>query len=385
MYDVLAAGPVSLSSTYTTSIQHHHAMEPHATVAAWTGDHVTLYTVTQGTPLVVSRMAHTLGVDAAKIHVVNPYVGGAFGGKWGNWAHTPLTAAAARSLGRPVKTLLTREEVFTVVGHRPQTSHTVSLAAGTDGVLTALKHDAASSKSASANFSENAASVSLITYAAPNIQTFRRTVLLDLPATTIMRAPAEANGSFALECAMDELAFKVGADPLELRRRNYASTVPGSGQPWSGKHLDECYRVGAEKFRWAERNPVPRAHVDGDWLVGLGMGTATYHASRGDASVKVRLRADGTAVVSGTASDSGTGQQTVFAVVGADRLGIQVARVVGALGESASPVSANEGGSSSTASNGTAVLLSADGAIAALIRLAVQNPASPFYAKDPAT
>ncbi|HKN54277.1 MAG TPA: molybdopterin cofactor-binding domain-containing protein, partial [Amycolatopsis sp.] len=305
--DVLAAGPVSLSATYTTSIQHHHAMEPHATVAAWTGDHVTLYTVTQGTPLVVSRMAHTLGVDAAKIHVVNPYVGGAFGGKWGNWAHTPLTAAAARSLGRPVKTLLTREQVFTVVGHRPQTSHTVSLAAGTDGVLTALKHDAASSKSASANFSENAASVSLITYAAPNIQTFRRTVLLDLPATTIMRAPAEANGSFALECAMDELAFKVGADPLELRRRNYASTVPGSGQPWSGKHLDECYRVGAEKFRWAERNPVPRAHVDGDWLVGLGMGTATYHASRGDASVKVRLRADGTAVVSGTASDSGTG------------------------------------------------------------------------------
>lgn len=375
----LAASPVTVSASYTSSIVHHMAMEPHATVAFWTGDHVTVYTVTQGVALVVSRLSHTLGVDAAKIHVVNPYVGGAFGGKWGNWAQTPLTAAAAKVLGRPVKTVLTREQVFTVVGHRPATSQTVTLGAASDGTLSALQHDGISEKSASNSFSEGVAGYSQTIYASPNIKVANKTVTLDTPVTTIMRAPGEANGSFGLESAIDELAAELGLDPLEVRQRNYAATVPGNGEPWSSKHLDECYSRGAELFGWAGRAPATRATTDGDWLVGLGMATAAYPASRGASTIKVRFQSDGTAVVSGAGSDAGTGQSTVFAIIGADSLGLPVDRVRAELGDSALVAAVNAGGSSSTASNGTAVQLAAQAAISALIQFAVTTSGSPFY------
>ena len=370
----------TISATYRTSIVHHHAMEPHATVASWNGDHLTLYTATQGTPLVVSRISHALGISADSIHVINPFVGGAFGGKWGNWAHTPLTAAAAKSVGRPVKTVLTREQVSTVVGHRPATSQTVSLTAKPDGTITALTHTATVAKSNSSNFTENPATVSGTTYAGGTIKTGKNPMPVDLPATTIMRAPSEANGSFALESALDELAAKLNLDPLVLRQKNYAKTANG-GKPWSSKHLDECYSTGAKAFGWSKRAPKPGQTTDGDWLVGLGMATAGYSAGRSAATLKVRLNADGTALVGGTGSDAGTGQATVFAVLGAASLGIPASRVTAALGDSALPTAANAGGSSSTASNGTAVDVAAKAAIAALIQVATSNTASPFYGK----
>ncbi len=325
--DALAASPITVSATYTTAPQNHNALEPHATVATWTGDQLTIYTVTQGVLLVVSRLATTLGIDASKIHVINPYVGGGFGNKWGNWAQVPLTAAAARALGRPVKTVLTREQTFTVVGHRPASSQTV----------------------------------------------------------TLMRAPSEATGSFALECAIDELAVALGMDPLELRRRNNATAAPGNGKPYSSKHLDECYTVGAQRFGWSRRNPVPRAVVDGDWLVGMGTATANFSASRAQASIKVRLGADGTATVSGTGADLGTGQTTVFAILGADGLGIPVERARAEIGDSTLPRAANAGGSSSTSTNGPAVQAAVDAVKTELIRFAVQTEGSPFFGADPAT
>ncbi|SDY90631.1 xanthine dehydrogenase YagR molybdenum-binding subunit [Amycolatopsis xylanica] len=379
--DAIAASPVTVTAMYTTAAQNHNPMEPHATVAVWTGDHLTLYTATQGTPLVVSRMSKTLGVDAAKIHVLNPFQGGAFGCKWGNWAHTPLTAAAARELGRPVKTVLTREQLFTVVGHRAFSSQIVTLGAAADGTLNAIKHDGVSSRSASANFQENAGNISLNTYASPNIEINRKTVTLDSPATTIMRAPSDATGSFALESALDELALKLGMDPLALRQKNNSTVAATSKKPFSGKHLDECYRIGAEAFGWSRRNPVPGSVVDGDWLVGMGMGTAFFSAGRGAASIKIRLRADGTAVVSGTGSDSGTGQATVYCIVGADSLGIPLKQVTADFGDSAAPVNANAGGSASTASNGTAVQVAADAVKAELLKVANEHP--PFQGKNP--
>jgi xanthine dehydrogenase YagR molybdenum-binding subunit len=375
----LAASEVTVSATYTTPIENHVAMEPHATVATWNGDYLTIHTVTQGVLLVVSRLATTLGIDASKIHVINPYVGGGFGNKWGNWAHTPLTAAAARALGRPVKTVLTREQTFTVVGHRPASSQTVSLGAAKDGTLGAIKHDGIGAKAAGAYFSENTASISLNTYAAANLHTGRKIVTLDIPATTIMRAPSEANGSFALECAMDELAVALTMDPLELRRRNNATAGPGNKLPYSSKHLDECYQLGAERFGWSRRNPTPGAVVDGDWLVGMGCATASFNASRAKATIRVRLNADGTAVVAGTAADLGTGQSTVFAILGADGLGIPVDRVRPEIGDSALPTAVNAGGSGSTAANGPAVQLAAEAAKTALIELAITNAASPFH------
>jgi xanthine dehydrogenase YagR molybdenum-binding subunit len=382
--DALAASAVTVSATYTTPPQHHSAMEPHATVASWTGDFLTINTVSQGVLLVVSRLATTLGVDASKIHVVNPYVGGGFGNKWGNWAQAPLTAAAARALGRPVKTVLTREQTFTVVGHRPASSQTVTLGAAADGTLNAIKHEGISEKSASAFFTENTGTISVNTYACPNIHVGRQVVLLDTPVTTIMRAPSEATGSFALECAIDELAAKLGVDPLDLRRRNLATAAPQSKLPYSSKHLDECYDAGARRFGWSRRNPTPGAVRDGDWLVGMGTATASFNASRAQASIKVRLAADGTATVSGTGADLGTGQTTVFAILGADGLGIPVERVRAEIGDSTLPHAANAGGSSSTSTNGPAVQAAADAVKVALVQFAVQQEGSPFHGLDPA-
>jgi xanthine dehydrogenase YagR molybdenum-binding subunit len=379
----LAASDVTVSAVYTTPHQHHNPMEPHAAVAVWTDDRLTLYTATQGVMNVVSHMARALGVDQSKVHVVNPYVGGAFGGKIGNWAHVPLAAAAARALSRPVKVVLTREQTFAVSGHRPPSHQTVSLGATRDGVLVAVKHDGISGKSQSGPSSENVANHSLTAYASPNLHVSRAIVPLDVSAMTPMRAPGEAHGAFALESAMDELAFKLGIDPLAFRQKNYAAKVPSNGNPWSSKHLDECYDVGANAFGWDKRNPVPGAARDGDWFVGLGMATATYPASRAKSSMKVRLQADGTAVVSGTGADLGTGQFTVFAILGSQALGIPVSAIKPELGDSSLAPATPAGGSTSTSSNGPSLLVAADAAKSALLAQAATNPQSPFYGKTP--
>jgi xanthine dehydrogenase YagR molybdenum-binding subunit len=382
--EALAASEVTVTGTYTSAAENHVAMEPHATVATWTGDFLTIYTVSQGVRLVVDRLAVTLGVDKANIHVINPHVGGGFGNKWGMWAQMALTAAAARVLGRPVKTVLTREQVFTIVGHRPRTHQTITLGARRDGTLTAIKHLGTSSKSASNGFRENPANTSLNVYASPNIHVSRKFVTLDVPVTTIMRAPSDTNGAFAQESALDELAFRLGIDPLELRLRNYATVKPDNKRPWSSKHLDECYRLGAERFGWSRRRPQPRATTDGDWWVGMGMSTCTFNSSKAAASMKVRLHADGTATVAGTGADLGTGQSTVFSILGADKLGIPVHRVRPQIGDSATPAAANAGGSSSTSTNGPAVQVAAEAAKVELLKLAVTHERSPFFGLDPA-
>ena len=379
----LAASEVTVSAVYTTPHQHHNPMEPHAAVAVWTDDRLTLYTATQGVMNVVSHMARALGIDQSKVHVVNPYVGGAFGGKIGNWAHVPLAAAAARALSRPVKVALTREQTFAVSGHRPPSHQTVSLGAAQDGTLVAVKHDGISGKSQSGPSSENVANHSLTAYASPNLHVSRAIVPLDVSAMTPMRAPGETHGAFALESAMDELAVELNLDPLALRQKNYAAKVPSNGNPWSSKHLDECYEVGANAFGWAKRNPVPGAVRDGDWFVGLGMATATYPASRAKSSMKVRLQADGTAVVSGTGADLGTGQFTVFAILGSQALGLPVSTIKAELGDSSLPPATPAGGSTSTSSNGPSLLVAADAAKSALLAQAATNPQSPFYGKTP--
>ncbi|MET9626570.1 xanthine dehydrogenase family protein molybdopterin-binding subunit [Lentzea sp. NPDC006480] len=377
-----ALGDITFTASYTTPFQHHCAMEPHATVATWTGDHLTVYSVSQGALLVQRRLSETLGIDAAKIHVLSPHVGGGFGGKWGNWAQVPLACAAARALGRPVKAVLTREQVFAMAGHRPMTKQTLQMTCTPDGKLTSIVNDGVTSRGLGGNWSESVANWTLTTYASPNIRVTKTIVPLNLGAATVMRAPGEANGSFALESAMDELAEQLGIDPLEMRLRNYATFVPNTGKPWSAKHLDECYRIGAEQFGWSKRPSKTRATVDGDWLVGTGMATATYNASRGQASIKVRLHPDGTASVSGTAADLGTGQYTVFAILAADELGIPVERIRPELGDSTSPTAANAGGSGSTSTNGPAVQAAAKAVQAELITLATTNPRSPFYGKE---
>ncbi|OLF14774.1 xanthine dehydrogenase family protein molybdopterin-binding subunit [Actinophytocola xanthii] len=384
--EALARSEVTVTATYTQHPEHHNPMEPHATTAVWQGGHLTLYCGAQAPLLRALQVAPAVGVDPARVHVVSPHVGGGFGGKVVAYPQSVLAASAARELGRPVRVVVTREQLFTVTGHRPAFSQTVSLGADRHGRLNAIKHDAVSSGSVAGPYFGDPADWSRTVYRCPNIHLGARVVPLDVPPATIMRAPNEEPGSFALESAMDELAATLGVDPLALRTANYSTTHPGTGLPWSSKHLDECYRVGADRFGWHRRAAEPGTRVDGDWLVGMGMATLVYPAARFEMAMRVAFRRDGTADVAGATADPGTGMWTVLAVVGADSLGIPIHRIRPDLGDSAlasSPLVpgmlAGAGGSTGTASAAPAVRAAAESAIRALRKHAVEHDRSPFH------
>jgi xanthine dehydrogenase YagR molybdenum-binding subunit len=382
--EVIRQAPVTVDVTYREPMNHHNPMEPHATTAVWDGDRLDLYDATQGVVGHKHNVATVLGIDEDRVRVVCPFVGGAFGCKGSMWMHSPLTAAAARALHRPVQTVLTREQMFTLVGHRPALIQQVTLAANPDGALQAVKHDVLSTVSTSKEFIEAAAHrTSRFLYKSPNISVRQRLVPLDVSPPTFMRAPGSAPGMFALECAMDELAVRLNVDPIELRLRNYAETYPGRGVPWSSKNLGECYRLGAEKFGWAQRSMQPGAKQEGEWAFGMGMGSALYAAHRSRASAKVRLCADGTAEVSCATQDLGTGTWTVLAMVGAEYLGLPVERVRGALGDSGLPVAPVSGGSQSVASVTPAIQKAAASVTKKLAEMAVSSPSSPLHGLPP--
>ncbi|GAA2447553.1 xanthine dehydrogenase family protein molybdopterin-binding subunit [Streptomyces macrosporus] len=382
--EALRDSEVTVTATYHTAPQGHAAMEPHSAVAVWEDDTLTVHSSTQGLHFAAADLAMALEVDPSRVRVLSPYIGGAFGGKIVTYAQTKLAAAAARKLGRPVKTVLTREQVFTATATRAATRQTVTLGARGDGTLTAIKHHCWSGGPAGGGFVEPAAhTTSRHWYAAPNIEVAARYVPLNVPETTYMRAPGEASGSFALESALDELAVRLRTDPIELRIRNHAETAPDSGLPWSSKHLIECYRTGARRFGWRERPRTPGSVRDGDWYVGTGMATAVFPALRLPATMRVRFNADGTAAVSGATADLGTGMWTVLTVVGSEALGIPMHRIKPDLGDSRLSAAGFIGGSCGTASVGSAVLAAATAAKKALVTLAVEHPRSPFHGLDP--
>jgi xanthine dehydrogenase YagR molybdenum-binding subunit len=382
--DVLKQSEITVEATYEEPIHHHNPMEPHATTAVWEGDRLTLYDATQGVIGQQKNLAAILGVDESKVRIVCPFVGGGFGCKGATWMHSPVTAGAARALGRPVKTILSREQMFTLVGYRPALIQNISLGAAKDGTLSAVKHDVQSTSSFSGTFIEAAAHrTSRFLYKSPNILVSHKLVPFDINPPTFMRAPGEAPGMFALECAMDELAVKLGMDPIELRLKNDATVYPGKNVPWSEKNLAECYRIGADKFGWSKRNAPPGDVRDGDWLIGTGMATALYPAHRGKASAKIRLQADGTAQVSSATQDLGTGTWTVLAIVAADALGLPLDRVRSDLGDSGLPPAPVSGGSQSVASVTPAIQKAAEAAKKKLIQIAVRQKKSPFGGKKP--
>jgi xanthine dehydrogenase YagR molybdenum-binding subunit len=382
--DVLRQAEVTLAQEYTNPIEHHNPMEPHATVAVWEEDRLTSYDATQWVGGQRRNLAAVLGVDDDHVRVICPFVGGAFGCKGSMWMHSPLTAAAARVLNRPVKTILTREQMYTAVGHRPTVLQRIELGATRDGVLRAVKHEVFSSTAVTKEFIEAAAHrTSRYLYKSPNILISHHLVPLDIAPGTFMRAPGEAPGMYALESAMDELAAKLGIDPIELRIRNHAEIYPGRNVPFSSKHLLECYQRGAEKFGWAKRNPKPRMSRDGDWWVGQGMATALYPAHRSRASAKIRLQADGYVTVSSATHDLGTGMYTVLAIVGAQSLEVPYERVRAVLGDSGLPPAPVAGGSQSTASVGPAVAAAAESVKKKLIEVAVKDQKSPFRGAKP--
>lgn len=365
----LASAAVNVDHTYVVPVEHHNPMEPHATVAQWDGDRLTVYESTQGVVQARRKLAQVFGLPATSVRVVSQFIGGGFGGKGSVWPHAVLAAMAAKLTSRPVKIVLSRPQMFGSVGFRPRTVQRVALGAGSDGRLTALVHETTAQTSVFDEFMAQTGALSAVLYGTPNLTITHRLRRVNYATPTFMRAPGEACGSFALESAMDELAYATGVDPIELRLRNDTRT-DADGLPFSSRSLRECLQAGAERFGWSRRDPRPRSMREGRLLVGLGVAAATYPTHRSPASALVQVRADGTALVRSAGVDIGTGAYTVFTQVAADALGLPLDRVRMELGDSTFPNAPNAGGSTLTASAGSAVKLAALDARAKLVALA---------------
>lgn len=375
----MAQADVRVEQTYRTPTENHNPIETHATTAHWEGDRLTVYDSTQYNFGVRQALATTLSLPEENVRVVCQFIGGAFGCKGAAWSHITLAAIAARKVNRPVKLVLTRPQMFTSVGHRAETEQKVMLGAKRDGRLSAIQHTGISHTSTFDEFVEPFTIASHMLYACPNMQCSQRLVPLDKGTPTWMRAPGETPGTFALESAMDELAYALKIDPIELRLRNHADTDPDKNLPWSSKSLKECYRLAAEKFGWSRRNPEPRSMRDGRYLVGMGLATATYPVYQFPATARVRILQDGSVIVQSGSQEMGTGTATVMAQVAADALGVPVERVRFELGDTTLPRAPVSGGSATMGSVGTAVHGAVLVARAKLLELARADAQSPLY------
>ena len=363
-----------------TPAQFHNAMEPHAVVAQWDGDHLTLDMPNQA--LVMSREAYGayFGVPAENVLIRSPFLGGGFGSKAILNGPQLLAILAARHLKRPVKLALSRAQMYGPVGHRGRTWQTLRLGLGGDGRLTALHHHSIAATSSFEDFLEPAANASLHAYASPAILSETEGLRLDIGTPGPMRAPGEASGSAALEIAMDQAAEACGMDPLAFRLANYAETEPGTGRPYSSKALRECYAEGARRFGWAERPLQPRRmRDDNGLLVGWGMGSALFPCPHFPAEARATLRADGTALVETAGVDMGQGAWTALAQIAAEALGLDPERVEFRSGVSDLPDAGVAGGSGHTASAGLALHNAGEDAIKRLAELAYADPASPLF------
>ncbi len=381
----LATAAVKVERTYTMADRHHMQMEPHVSVAAWTDDdHATLFESTQGVNGFQGLAAVAFGLPPENIEVVSQLVGGGFGGKAYVWPHTLLTAASARILKRPVRLQLTRAQMFSMCGHQAANVQVVKLGAAPDGRLTAIDHLSVSPSSMTDEYIEYAANASRFLWGASGgIATTHKIVQVNCGTPTAMRAPHEALGHFALESAMDELAYETGVDPVELRLRNDTMTDPYTGKPFSTRAMRECLTKGAEKFGWARRRPEPGSMRQGSWLVGQGVAAAVYTHWRWPATARMVIRRDGTATVEGAMHEIGQGTYTVMCQVAADELGLPVERIATVLGDTRLPKSHAAIGSATMANAGAAVLLAARGLRAKLADLAVHGQDAPFAGAEP--
>ena len=345
-----------LDAEYETPPEIHSPLEPHATLAVWSGDRLTVYDATQGIFGVRKKLARAFAVPPGNVRVITKFVGGGFGCKGSAWSHVLIAALAAKQLGRPVKIALTRPQMFGMVGGRPLTRQKISASATKEGKLTALRHESTSTTSRFDDFIEPAALVSRHQYKCDNIATRHRLVRLDIGTPTYMRAPGESSGSFALECGIDELAHELGIDPIDFRLHNYAEVDPIEGKPFSSKSLRRCYQLGAERFGWQKRNRRPELTLRGGKLVGIGMATAAYPANFSKASALARMNPDGSVLVQSGAVDIGTGTYTVMAQVAAEALGVPYDKVRFDLGDTSMPEAPRSGGSVTAASVASAVM-----------------------------
>ncbi len=379
-----AGAAARVDATYTIPTEHHNPMETHATIAVWSGGKLTLYDKTQWPASARSRLALDFGLPADQVRVFSPFVGGGFGSAGRTWPHVVLTAMAAKAVGRPVKLSLSREQMYGTTGFRPLTEQRVRLGATADGQLTSIVQEATAQTSTYEEYTEATLGPARMLYACPSVRTTYRLVGMNVSTPTFMRGPGETSGAYALESALDELAYALKLDPVELRLRNYAERDPEKDLPWSSKSLRACYAEGARRFDWARRTPQPGSMKDGRLLVGLGMASAVYPANRTGASARVILAQGGTATVRSSSSDMGPGTYTAMAQIAADAVGIQANQVKVELGDTDFPYAPVQGGSQMLASLGPAVLASARSIRAQAVALAVKDRRSPLYGADPA-
>lgn len=373
-----ASAPVKIDATYVVPYEHNMPMEPHATQAVWSGDELTLYTGQQIPATAQSTVAKTLQIPAEKVRIVTPYIGGGFGAKVPVHAQAILAALGAKAVARPVKIAQTRPHMFANTNHRPQGIQRMRLGAQRDGKLTAIAHDVWMQTTPYDEFVEQAAAFSRAMYAAPNRMHRHWGVMLDLPASDIMRAPGEEPGSVAMECGMDELAVALDMDPIELRLRNEPKDDPETHLPFSSRSLVQCYEEGARRFGWSRRPRKPGTLRDGRWLIGYGTASAMFPTFMRPSAASVRLNADGTALARMSATDIGTGTYTVLTQIAAESLGLPIESVMVEIGDSRFPPAAGSGGSFGAASAGTALLLACEKLREQIAQLVIKDERSPL-------
>jgi xanthine dehydrogenase YagR molybdenum-binding subunit len=373
-----AGAPVTIDAQYAIAPETHNPIETHATVASWDGDALTLYETSQGIVNHRNVLADMLGLPRHKVQVIAKFIGSGFGGKLWPWAQSPLAAAAAIKLGRPVKLVLSRPMMFHAVGHRPRIEQHIRLGADRDGKLVSLQHDYLNTTSILDDYEENCGEATPHMYSVANLRVTAGLAKRNIGTPTSMRGPGAVPGLFATESAMDEMAVKLGIDPVELHLLNEPRLDEGLSIPFSSRHLKECLTLGAEKFGWAKRNPQVGAMTRNGTTLGWGMAACSWIAARFDCSASVELREDGTVRVASASQDIGTGTYTVMAQMVADMLGIAVERVEVAIGDSKLPEGALSGGSMLTASLVAPIEKAIAAAGKALIGKLVASKGSPF-------
>ena len=377
-----AVAPVRVDEVYVQAREHHNAMEPHATVAMWEGERLTLYDKTQWVGNDRAEIAHVFGIAEDKIRIISPFVGGAFGSALRTWPHVTLAAMGAKATGRPVSLELTRRQLYSAIGFRPHTEQRVALGATSDGKLLALVQEATQQTSVYEEYAEAVLEPPRMAYSCANLRTRYRLVEMHINSPCPMRAPGVVTGIVALEMAMDELACALRMDPVALRLKNYAEHDEHKQLPWSSKELRACYEIAAARFGWDERPLAPRSLREGDDLVGFGMATALYPAHRAAASASARLDAEGGVLVRSASSDMGPGTYTSMVQVAADALDLPPSRIRFELGDSAMPEAPVHGGSITMASVGSAVQAACEALCRKLRELAAGMQAEPGGGMD---
>lgn len=354
--DVYKTADVFVEGEYTVPYETHNPMELQATIAVWDGDDkLTVYDKTQGPKSTQSALAGCFDLDQKNVRVITENVGGAFGSALRSWPNVPAACIAAKKLKRPVKLVLTREQMFTMVGYRPYAWQQIGIGADKDGKLTGITHHAISNTSKYEDFGEGIVNASQFMYASPNVNTTYKLLPLDINTPTWMRGPGPATGCVALECALDELAYKLNIDPIELRLINHTDVNPVNNLPWTSKFLKECFQLGKEKIGWQNRPMIPGSLKEDGILVGYGMAVGVFGAGRGQASVKGILKNDGTIVFQSAVSDMGPGTSTAMVKIGSELMGISPDKVEFELGDTDLPPGPMQGGSGSTSAVGTAI------------------------------